>query len=162
MTNELVAVYVIPGTGMSRFWWRMKSEYTERILEVRLRWTDIQPSYNICSRGGRREWWTPRQPNSTRNTAREISQMITHAIINPIQQGLLLVNRREPMLPFGASRTPKGIEVALQSTTLCWDFDLPIKAEHRAFKYSFIFCSVSRLTFSLIFCGSNDNYNWKE
>jgi len=31
--------------------------------------------------------------------------MVTHPDINPVQQGLTLVNRREPVFPFGDSRT---------------------------------------------------------
>ena len=35
-------------------------------------------------------------------------QMVTHPDINPVQQGLTSVNRREPVFPFGASRTTHG------------------------------------------------------
>ena len=36
--------------------------------------------------------------------------MVTHPDINPVQQGLISVNRREPVLPFGDSRTrPYGV-----------------------------------------------------
>ena len=31
--------------------------------------------------------------------------MVAHPDINPVQQGLTSVNRREPVFPFGASRT---------------------------------------------------------
>ena len=36
---------------------------------------------------------------------RKSIQMVTHPDINPIQQGLTSVNRREPVFPFGASHT---------------------------------------------------------
>ena len=35
----------------------------------------------------------------------KIRQMVTHPGINPVKQGLTSVNRREPVFPFGASRT---------------------------------------------------------
>ena len=60
--------------------------------------------------------------------------MIAHPIIEPVQQGLILVNRLESMFLFVASPTPKGNKVALQSTMLCCDFDLPITAEDRAYE----------------------------
>ena len=41
-------------------------------IEVRLRSTEIQPTYNICSTGGRRDWWPPHQPDFPRSTTREI------------------------------------------------------------------------------------------
>ena len=36
---------------------------------------------------------------------REIIQMVTHPDINPVQQGLTLVNRQEPVFPFADSLT---------------------------------------------------------
>ena len=62
------------------------------------------------------------------------------------------------MFIFGAGPTPTGNEVAQQSTMLCCDFDLPIRQNIVHINYSSILCSVSRLTFSLIFCETNDNY----
>ena len=74
------------------------------------------------------------QSNSPRNTAGAISQLIAHPIIEPVQQGLILVNRRESMFLFVPSPTPKGNNFALQSRMLCCDFDLPITAEDRAYE----------------------------
>ena len=73
-------------------------------VEVRLRSTKTQPTYNICCRGGRRDWC----PTST---APEIIyiQMVTHPDINPVQQCLTSVNRREQVFPFGASRTRRRL-----------------------------------------------------
>jgi len=36
-------------------------------------------------------------------------QMVTYPDINPVQQGLTSVNRREPVFPFGASRTRRRV-----------------------------------------------------
>ena len=36
-------------------------------------------------------------------------QMLTHPDTNPVQQGLTSVNRREPVFPFGASRTRRRV-----------------------------------------------------
>ena len=36
-------------------------------------------------------------------------QMVTHPDINPVQQGLTSVNRREPVFPFCASRTRRRV-----------------------------------------------------
>ena len=51
-----------------------------------------QVTYNICRKGGRRDWCSLRQ------LSKECSgfiQMVTHPHINPVQQGLTSVNRRE-------------------------------------------------------------------
>ena len=40
---------------------------------------------------------------------RKSIQMVTHPDINPVQQGLTSLNRREPMLPFGASRIRRRV-----------------------------------------------------
>ena len=37
-------------------------------------------------------------------------QMVTHLDINPVQQGLTSMNRREPMFSFGASRTRRRVQ----------------------------------------------------
>ena len=44
---------------------------------------------------------------------RKSIQMVTHPDINPIQQGLTSVNRREPVFPFGASHTRRGVPCSL-------------------------------------------------
>ena len=62
--------------------------------------TKTQPTYNICCRGGRRDWC----PRSTAHKINSI-QIVTHPDINPVQQGLTSVNRREPVFLFGANRT---------------------------------------------------------
>ena len=36
---------------------------------------------------------------------RKSSQLVSLPDINPVQQGLTLVNKRKPVFPFGASRT---------------------------------------------------------
>ena len=50
---------------------------------------------------------TTKQPDFSGSTAREISQMLTHPVINPFQQGLTSesVNRREPVFLFVVSRS---------------------------------------------------------
>ena len=40
---------------------------------------------------------------------REIMQMVTHPDINPVQQGLTLVNGREPLFPFADSRMTNAV-----------------------------------------------------
>ena len=56
----------------SRLWGERKSECSENTLEVRLRSTETQPVYNICSKGGRRDWCPLRQPDFPRSTAQGI------------------------------------------------------------------------------------------
>ena len=46
----------------SQFWGGRKRECPEKTLEVRLRSTETQSTYNICSRGGRHDWCPLRQP----------------------------------------------------------------------------------------------------
>jgi len=150
---------------LSRFWWGRKSEYAEKFLEVRLRWTDMQPTNNIFSRSGRRDWWTLWQPNSPRNTAREISKIITHPIIEPVQQGLILVNRQESIFSLVQALLLKAKRSPFKARCSAVIFICRLQQNIVHINYSSIFCSVSRLTFSLIFCESNDNYyccyNWK-
>ena len=50
-TDKLVTLY-----NGSQFWGGRKPECPEKTLRVRLRSTEIQPTCNICSRGGRRDW----------------------------------------------------------------------------------------------------------
>ena len=59
---------------------------------------ETQPTYNICCKGGRRDW-------CLRSTTRKSIQMVTHPNINPVRQGLTSVNRQEPVFPSGASWT---------------------------------------------------------
>ena len=44
-------------------------------------------------------------------------QMVTHPDINPVQQGLTSVNRREPVFPFGASRTRRRVQAVSSGPT---------------------------------------------
>ena len=41
---------------------------------------------------------------------RKSIQMVTHPDINPVQQGLTSVNRREPVFSFDASRTRRRVQ----------------------------------------------------
>ena len=54
------------------FLWGRKPECPEETLEIRLRSTETQSTYNICSRGGRRDWCPLRQPDFPRSTAQGI------------------------------------------------------------------------------------------
>ena len=45
-----------------------------------------QPTYNTCCRGGRRDWWPLRQPDSSRGAARDISQMLTVQLWTPFNR----------------------------------------------------------------------------
>ena len=56
----------------SQFWGGRKPECPEETLEVRLRSTETQSTYNIGSRGGRRDWCPLRQPDFPRSTAQSI------------------------------------------------------------------------------------------
>ena len=47
----------------SQFWWGRKPECPEETLEVKLRSTETQSTYNICSRGGRRDRCSQCQPD---------------------------------------------------------------------------------------------------
>ena len=44
---------------------------------------------------------------------RKSIQMVTHSHINPIQQGVTWMNRRELVFPFGASRTQSQVQAVL-------------------------------------------------
>ena len=48
---------------------------------------------------------------------RKSIQTVTHPDINPVQQGLTSVNRREPVFPFGASRTRRCVRAVSFGTT---------------------------------------------
>ena len=124
-----------------------------------MQYTIKQYQWLIFSQGGRCDWWTLPKSNSPRNTAREISQIIAHAIIEPIQQGLILVSSRESVFLFGASPTPKGNKVPLQSTMLCCDFDLPITAEDRAYELFLYFLIRVQAYVFFDTLESNDNYS---
>ena len=49
--------------ALSQFWWGRKPECPEETLEVKLRSTETQSTYNICSWGGRRDRCSQRQPD---------------------------------------------------------------------------------------------------
>ena len=80
--NPLVQSTVITGSykfGKTRcqFWGGRKPECPKKTLEVRLRSTETQSTYNIVcglnsSRGGRRDWCPLRQPDFPRSTAQDI------------------------------------------------------------------------------------------
>ena len=67
--------------------------YTRQRLPItrvpRLKSNKSQPTFNYCS-GGWSGWWHKRQPDSPRSTTRIffLPQMVTHAVTNPVQQGL--------------------------------------------------------------------------
>ena len=54
------------------FWGGRKPECPEETLEVRLRSTETQSTYNTCSRGGRREWCPLRQPDIPRYRSQSV------------------------------------------------------------------------------------------
>ena len=85
-----------------------KPECPEKTLKARLRSTETQSTYNICSRGGRCDRCALRQPGFPKKySTGYFIYMITHPDINPVQQGFTAVNRWEPVFPFGDSRTTK-------------------------------------------------------
>lgn len=44
-----------------------------------------------------------------RNTARDISRMVSHPVVNPVQQGLISMKRLAPVSQFGAGRDEKTV-----------------------------------------------------
>ena len=88
--------YCGPGTR-SQFCGGRKPECPEKTLEVRLRLTQTQCTYNIVVEV---EAWlmstTPAWLPKEYSTGYFI-QMVTHPDINPVQQGLTSVNRQEPV-----------------------------------------------------------------
>ena len=91
-TDKFVALY-----NGSWFTGGRKPECQEKTLEVRLRSTETQPTYNICSRVGRRDWcplrqsdfpnvmslteqlwnfWKAKQPSKREDTVQKVLTMI--------------------------------------------------------------------------------------
>mgnify|MGYP007094272032 CR=1 FL=1 len=91
--HRTTARWIRQGVG---FWGGRKPECAEKTLEVTLRSTKTQPTYNM---------W---QAWLIFNEYRKSIQMVTYPDINPIQQGLTSVNGREPVFPFGSCRTRLG------------------------------------------------------
>ena len=62
--------------------WVAKPECLEKTLQVRLRSTKTQSTYNTRSRSGGYDLWPLHQPDSLKSTARQISQLVTHPGLN--------------------------------------------------------------------------------
>lgn len=90
----------MPHVGMSRFLMRKETGAPVENPWVTLRLTKTWPTCNDTSWGGRRDWWPPFQHYSLRNTARDVSQMVSHPVIHLVQQGLSLGNTGELLSSF--------------------------------------------------------------